>query len=91
MGDLVVTCMSRHSRNRSVGERLGRGESWNDIQASMKMVAEGIVTVVSARDLAKKAGIEMPICEQVYQIVFEKKNAGTAMRELMSRELKREQ
>jgi glycerol-3-phosphate dehydrogenase (NAD(P)+) len=90
MGDLVVTCMSRHSRNRSVGERLGKGESWESIQAGMKMVAEGITTAVSARDLAKKAGIDMPICAQVYAVVFEKKNPALAMRELMSRELKSE-
>jgi glycerol-3-phosphate dehydrogenase (NAD(P)+) len=90
MGDLVVTCMSRHSRNRHVGERLGKGEAWTEIQKGMKMVAEGIHTAVSARDLGRRYHVELPICEQVYAVVFDGKDAGQAMRDLMSRDLKSE-
>ncbi len=88
MGDLVVTCMSRYSRNRSVGERLGRGEKWEEIHKGMKQVAEGVNTVVSARELGRRHGVEMPIVDQVYQVLFENKDASQAMRELMARELK---
>ena len=90
MGDLVVTCMSRHSRNRSVGERLGKGESWADIEKSMKMVAEGVPTAASARELAKKYHVEMPLCEAVQQVLFEGKAASLALKELMAREPKGE-
>lgn len=90
MGDMVVTCMSQHSRNRSVGERLGKGEKWPDIQKSMLMVAEGIPTCASARDLAKKYHVEMPLCEAVFQVVFEAKPASQALKELMGREPKGE-
>lgn len=90
MGDLVVTCMSQHSRNRSVGERLGRGEAWVDIQKSMKMVAEGVPTTASARELAKKYHVDMPLCEAVFQVVFEGKPAAHALKELMAREPKGE-
>jgi glycerol-3-phosphate dehydrogenase (NAD(P)+) len=85
MGDLAVTCMSRHSRNRSVGERLGKGESWVEIQKGMKMVAEGVPTSVSARELARKYHVEMPISEAVYQVVFEAKPASEALKDLMGR------
>lgn len=91
MGDLVVTCMSQHSRNRSVGERLGKGEAWVDIEKSMKMVAEGVPTARSARELAKKYHVEMPLCEAVYQLVFEGKSAAAAMKELMAREARGEE
>lgn len=90
MGDLVVTCMSRHSRNRSVGERIGKGESWPEIEKSMKMVAEGVPTSRSARELAKKYHVEMPLCEAVYQVLFEGKAAAESMKELMGREPKGE-
>jgi len=90
LGDLFVTCTSRHSRNRLVGERIGRGESLSDILASMKMVAEGIETTVSTLELANDYGIEMPIAEQVYRILFEGKNPRTTIAELMTRQIKRE-
>lgn len=90
LGDLFVTCTSRHSRNRLVGERIGRGESLPEILASMKMVAEGIETTVSALELASDYGIEMPIAEQVYCILFEGKDPRTAISELMTRQIKRE-
>ncbi len=90
MGDLVVTCMSRHSRNRSVGERLGKGEKWADIQKGMVQVAEGVTTAVSSRGLAGKAGVEMPICAEVYRVLFEAKPPRQALMELMSRAPKAE-
>ncbi|MEI9897403.1 MAG: NAD(P)H-dependent glycerol-3-phosphate dehydrogenase [Chthoniobacter sp.] len=65
IGDLMVTCFSRHSRNRAVGERLGQGERLADIIASMNMVAEGVPTTYSAHECARRLGIETPIIEQM--------------------------
>jgi glycerol-3-phosphate dehydrogenase (NAD(P)+) len=65
IGDLMVTCFSRHSRNRAVGERLGKGERLADIIASMNMVAEGVPTTYSAHECARRLGIETPIIEQM--------------------------
>jgi glycerol-3-phosphate dehydrogenase (NAD(P)+) len=90
LGDLFVTCTSRYSRNRLVGERIGRGESLDEIVASMTMVAEGIATTISALELASDYGIEMPIAEQVYCILFEGKDPRAAITELMTRKMKRE-
>jgi len=85
MGDLIVTCMSRHSRNRYVGEQIGKGRKLNDILKEMVMVAEGVKTTRSGYQLSKKYNVEMPITEQVYQILFEDKDAGDALKELMLR------
>jgi glycerol-3-phosphate dehydrogenase (NAD(P)+) len=85
LGDLIVTTMSRHSRNRHVGEEIGRGKRLADILASMKMVAEGVETTRSARDLALRSGIEMPITEQMHAMLFEEKQPADAMAELMTR------
>jgi len=90
LGDLVLTCTSTLSRNYTVGYRLGRGERLDDILAGMKMVAEGVATSVSARALAEKFSVEMPIVEQIYQVVQEDKKAGDAVQELMTRSLKAE-
>lgn len=90
LGDLVTTCLSRHSRNRSVGERIGRGERLSEILSSMLMVAEGVNTTRSVYELSKKLGVEMPITEQVYHILFEEKDPLVALRELMTRDLKPE-
>lgn len=90
MGDLVVTCMSRHSRNRSVGERLGRGEKWPEISKGMRQVAEGVLSCQSAMEMAKKWHVELPICSQVHAVLFDGKAAALAMQDLMSRELKSE-
>lgn len=86
IGDLIVTCGSRHSRNRSVGERLGKGESLEQIMGGMKQVAEGIWNAKAARDLAAEHGIEMPITEEVCKIVEEGKDPRQALKDLMSRE-----
>ena len=90
MGDLIVTCMSRHSRNRFVGEQIGSGKKLPEILQNMVMVAEGIRTCKSAVALARQCDVEMPICEQVYQILFEDKDPKSALEELMDRDVKRE-
>lgn len=86
IGDLMVTCFSRHSRNRGVGERLGRGESVTEITQTMAMVAEGVPTALSARECARRLNIGTPIIDQVYAVLYENKPPGEAMRELLTRE-----
>ena len=86
MGDLTVTCFSRHSRNRGLGERLGRGESLDQITARMSGIAEGVPTTRSAFECARRAGVSTPIIDQVYAMLFEGKPPRTALVELMSRE-----
>jgi glycerol-3-phosphate dehydrogenase (NAD(P)+) len=88
LGDLVVTCMSQHSRNRYVGEQIGKGRKLDDILEEMSMVAEGVKTTKSAYDLSIKESIEMPITEQVYKTLFENKPPIEAMKDLMTRESK---
>ncbi|MFC1629323.1 NAD(P)H-dependent glycerol-3-phosphate dehydrogenase [Gemmatimonadota bacterium] len=90
MGDLITTCISRHSRNRFVGEQVGSGKSLEEVLSGMVMVAEGVNTVRSARELAAKAGVEMPITEAMYEVLFEGRDPGEAARQLMTRELKPE-
>jgi glycerol-3-phosphate dehydrogenase (NAD(P)+) len=85
IGDLMVTCMSRHSRNRGVGERLGKGESLDDIMGSMKMVAEGVWNCQAAKELADELGIPVPITEQVNAVVHEGKDPRQAVMDLMGR------
>ncbi len=87
MGDLVVTAFSAHSRNRQVGTRLGKGEKLNDILSSMDMVAEGIETTRSLHFLSQRENIEMPICEQIYKVLFEDIPPRHGILELMGREL----
>lgn len=90
MGDLVVTCMSRHSRNRYVGEEIGKGKTLKQVLSEMVMVAEGVKTTKSAYDLAKKYDTEMPITEEVYKTLFENKNPKDAVFDLMTRGAKQE-
>ena len=90
IGDLITTCISRHSRNRYVGEHLGKGETIKQILQNMKMVAEGVETARSAYLLAQKAGVEMPITEKMFKVLFQDENPATAVKELMERELKPE-
>lgn len=85
MGDLVVTCMSQHSRNRHVGEQIGKGRQLQEILDEMKMVAEGVKTTLSAYEISQKSKVEMPITEQIYQVLFENKPAQQAMIDLMTR------
>jgi glycerol-3-phosphate dehydrogenase (NAD(P)+) len=90
LGDLVLTCTGRLSRNYQVGYRLGRGESLEDILASMQMVAEGVKTSQAVYLLAQRLGVEMPIVEAVYQILYAGLSLKEAIRRLMARELKDE-
>ena len=90
MGDLIATAMSRHSRNRHVGERLGKGETLEQVLGAMVMVAEGVHTARAARDLGRKRGIELPITEQVCELMFEGRSPREAMHALMTRDLKSE-
>ncbi len=90
LGDLIVTCTSRHSRNRYVGEQIGKGRPLNEIVAEMNMVAEGVTTTESAWELAKQVDVEMPIINEVHKILFEGKDTRTAINDLMKRSTKRE-
>ncbi len=90
MGDLIVTCMSKHSRNRYVGEQLGKGKKLKQILKSMKMVAEGVETSRSASQLAQKHSVETPITNEVYKILFEDKDPVKATTDLMTRDMKME-
>ncbi len=90
MGDLITTCVSRHGRNRQVGERLARGEKLPEIEQSMAMVAEGVYTTRSVHDRALQMGIEMPITSEVYRVLYEVKDPRTAVNDLMLRRPKRE-
>ena len=89
LGDLITTCVSKHGRNRHVGERLGRGEKLAAILASMTMVAEGVYTTRSVHDKAAKMGIDMPITAEVYRVLYEVKDPLVAVNDLMVREPKR--
>ena len=90
MGDLVLTCTGDLSRNRRVGMELGKGRPLDQILAEMTQVAEGVKTARSARDLSRKVGVELPICDQVHAIMYEGKGARQALVELMTRAPKRE-
>lgn len=90
LGDLITTAMSRHSRNRGVGERLGRGETLEQVLGSMYMVAEGVHTARAARELGRRHGVELPIAEQVCALLFEKQDPRAALQALMTRDLKSE-
>ena len=90
MGDLVATCSSRQSRNRHVGEELGKGRKLDEIIAEMKMVAEGVKTARSVVAIAGKADVEMPIAEQVVAVLDGNVSAGEVIVRLMSRSAKAE-
>lgn len=85
LGDLVLTCTGDLSRNRQVGIELGRGRPLAEILAGRKMVAEGVITTKALRNLGQKMGVEMPITEKVYEILYEGKEPLTAVQELMAR------
>ena len=90
MGDLVLTCTGDLSRNRKVGMELGQGRKLNEILGAMHMVAEGVKTTLSAYQLARKLGVEVPIIEQMYQILYADKSPRQAVTDLMQRVLKAE-
>ncbi len=90
MGDLIVTCMSRHSRNRFVGEQIGKGKKLDQVLGEMTMVAEGVRTCRAAVEMSEKFDVDMPICRQVYHVLFRNKGPKKAMQDLMSRQVKPE-
>ena len=89
-GDLIVTCLSKHSRNRRLGQLIGEGKALDDITSDMSMIAEGIYTAKSVHQLQLKHNVEMPIHEAIYQVLFEKKDPKNSVVELMTRRLSEE-
>jgi glycerol-3-phosphate dehydrogenase (NAD(P)+) len=87
IGDLMVTALSKHSRNRYVGEKIGRGKSLQNVTESMDMIAEGVNTCRAVPRIVEKYDIEMPIAEAVHGILFENKDPLAAVKELMTRDL----
>lgn len=90
MGDLIVTCMSKHSRNRYVGEKIGQGMKLKDVLKSMTAYAEGVQTSKSARELALKYKVETPITNEVYKMLFEDKDPIKSTNDLMTRDVREE-
>lgn len=90
VGDLVTTCLSRHSRNRFVGEQIGRGRKLDDVLREMTMVAEGVTTTQAALRLSEKYDVDMPIARAVGAVLFENVPAGEALTQLMTRPAKPE-
>jgi len=90
VGDLVLTCTGDLSRNRTVGLKIGQGIGLEEITKGMNMVAEGIKTSISAYELARKMNVDMPITNQVYEVLYRGKDPRSAVKELMTRGLKRE-
>src|SRR5207247_2290058 len=88
LGDLVATCSSPLSRNRTFGEHLGRGETLEQAQAATRQTAEGVKSCLSIRDLAHSHGVEMPITEQIERVCHEGIDPRAALAELMSRTTK---
>jgi len=90
IGDLLLTCTGDLSRNRTVGMQLGQGKKLSEILREMRQVAEGIITARSIHSLARKMDVEMPICEQVYRVLYEDKDPLLVVGELINRDLKHE-
>lgn len=90
MGDLVLTCTGDLSRNRTVGYEMGRGKKLDEVLASLGHVAEGVRTAKSAHDLAQKLSVELPICNEVYEVLYEGKPPLKAVEDVLTRPLKRE-
>lgn len=90
IGDLIVTCTSMHSRNRRAGILIGKGKSMAEAQEEIKMVVEGINTTKSTYELSKKIGVEMPITEALYSVLFMNKDPKNAVAELMIRDSRHE-
>ncbi|MCS7279660.1 MAG: NAD(P)-dependent glycerol-3-phosphate dehydrogenase [Thermodesulfobacteriaceae bacterium] len=90
LGDLVLTCTGNLSRNYQVGLRLGKGEKLEDILTDLRQVAEGVKTSKVVKNLAKIFNLEMPICEEVYRVLYEKEEPKVSLKRLLSRSLKKE-
>ena len=91
LGDLVVTCTSQYSRNRHLGELIGRGSSLSEVTDSMNMVAEGVKTTEAVYHIARRLGIDMPITKAVYDILFREKRPDDVVHQLMTRAAKQEE
>lgn len=90
IGDLIVTCGSKHSRNRAVGAQIGSGKTLKTVLSHMEMVAEGVKTAKSAYELSRKYKVDMPITEAVYKVLFKNKDPKKAVYSLMTRSYKSE-
>jgi glycerol-3-phosphate dehydrogenase (NAD(P)+) len=90
VGDLVLTCTGNVSRNHTVGKKIGEGMKLNDILSEMRMVAEGVKTAESVYNLSESLGVEMPICHEVYHILYDGVSPKEAVHRLMTRDLKQE-
>jgi len=90
IGDLMVSCFSPFGRNRFVGEKLGQGQKIKDVEDSMDMVAEGVITSKGVKLLMDKHKVDMPICNEIYKVIYEDKAPQAAVGDLMSRQLKSE-
>ena len=90
LGDLVTTCISPQGRNRSFGERIGKGQNVEQAQKATESVVEGIATCKSVVELAKQLNVEMPITQAIYEVIFLKKSVQAAIKQLMKRQLKAE-
>ena len=88
IGDLIVTCASMHSRNRRAGILIGQGKTMQEAMDEVKMVVEGVNSAKAAKTLAEKYGIDMPIVQEVNQVLFEDKPAREALADLMLRDKK---
>ncbi|NLA87263.1 MAG: NAD(P)H-dependent glycerol-3-phosphate dehydrogenase, partial [Clostridiales bacterium] len=90
LGDLIVTCTSKHSRNRRAGVLIGEGVPVDEAMKKVGSVVEGYYAAKAAHELAAKTGIDMPICEEAYKVLYEGKSHIDAMKDLMAREKRRE-
>jgi glycerol-3-phosphate dehydrogenase (NAD(P)+) len=90
VGDLVVTCLSRHSRNRHVGEEIGKGKTLEEVLAAMVMVAEGVRTTRAAVQMGRKYDVELPIIEMVSEVLFDNRDPRESVDTLMTRPLRQE-
>ena len=90
LGDLIVTCLSEHSRNRKAGKLIGQGKTLEETKKEVGMVIESIDNIEVAYELSKIHNIDMPIVETVYQVIYEKLNPQEAVKKLMTRDKKAE-
>ncbi|MDA3800044.1 MAG: NAD(P)-dependent glycerol-3-phosphate dehydrogenase [Kiritimatiellae bacterium] len=90
MGDLIVTCTSQLSRNRGVGERIGKGEKIDDIMGNMQMAVEGVWNAASCLSQAEALGVDVPLTKEVYEVIYNNKDPKEAVVDLLSRDLKPE-
>ena len=90
MGDAIVTCISKHSRNRNTGELIGQGKTVDEAVESCNMVVEGIGSIKSIYRLSKQYCVSMPIINELYKIIYQNKSVAESANALMSRELKSE-